>query len=49
MDGEHYQIKQDIKKWFIISLLNGTFSGNADSVLRKVREVLADTDGDEFP
>lgn len=49
MDGEYYQIKQDIKKWFITSLLNGTFSGNADSVLRTVREVLADTEGDKFP
>jgi uncharacterized protein with ParB-like and HNH nuclease domain len=49
MDGEHGQIKQDIKKWFISSLMNGTFSGNADSVLNNVRKVLKETDEDGFP
>ncbi|GAB3704430.1 GmrSD restriction endonuclease domain-containing protein [Halorubrum pallidum] len=48
-DEDYYQTKQDIKKWLITSLLNGTFTGNADTVLRTVREVLQGTDGEEFP
>ncbi len=48
-DETYYRTKQDIKKWLLTSLLNGTFSGNADTVLRTVREVIQETDGDAFP
>lgn len=48
-DETYYRTKQDIKKWLLTSLLNGTFSGNADTVLRTVREVLRETEDDEFP
>lgn len=42
-------IKRDIKRWFITSLLHGTFSGSADTVLRRSRDVLKENDGIEFP
>jgi len=48
-DGSYTDIKQDIKKWLLTSLLNGTFSGNSDSVLRNTREILADSDKEGFP
>lgn len=48
-DETYYETKQNIKKWLITSLLNGTFSGNADTVLRTVREVLQEMDGEDFP
>lgn len=48
-DEQFHQTKQAIKKWLLTSLLNGTFSGNSDTVLRTVREVLQETDGDGFP
>lgn len=48
-DEEYHQTKQDLKKWLITSLLNGTFSGNSDTVLRTVREVLQDHEGETFP
>jgi uncharacterized protein with ParB-like and HNH nuclease domain len=48
-DGGYKRIKQDIKKWLLTSLLNGTFSGNSDSVLRNTREVIADAEGTTFP
>jgi len=41
--------KRDIKRWFITSLLHGTFSGSADSVLRRSREVLRQHEGEGFP
>ncbi|WP_411964682.1 DUF262 domain-containing protein [Haloferax sp. YSMS24] len=43
------RIKREIKRWFITSLLHGTFSGNADTVLRRVREVLQRQDTNQFP
>ena len=46
---EYHRTKQAIKKWLLTSLLNGTFSGNSDTVLRTVRDVLRESDGDEFP
>ena len=48
-DDEYHRTKQAIKKWLLTSLLNGTFSGNSDTVLRTVRDVLRETDGNEFP
>ncbi|MFD1513438.1 GmrSD restriction endonuclease domain-containing protein [Halomarina rubra] len=46
---KYHRIKQDIKKWFVACLLNGTFSGNADTVLRTVRDILSQSEGKEFP
>lgn len=43
------EIKRDIKQWFITSLLHGTFSGNADTVLRRTREVIKSSTGTGFP
>lgn len=43
------ETKRDIKRWFISSLLHGTFSGSADSVLTRIRDVLRDQPGEEFP
>jgi hypothetical protein len=37
-ETEKFQIKRDIKRWFITYLLHGTFFGSADTVLRRVRE-----------
>jgi uncharacterized protein with ParB-like and HNH nuclease domain len=48
-ETEKFQIKRDIKRWFITSLLHGTFSGSADTVLTRVREVLQEHEGDSFP
>jgi hypothetical protein len=48
-DSELFDIKQDIKRWFITSLLHGTFSGRADTVLRRTREVIQEQEGDSFP
>jgi len=46
---EWHRIKQDIKRWFITSLLNGTLSGSADTVLRRTREAIQKEEGNEFP
>jgi len=48
-DQKYSEVKQDIKKWFLTSLLNGTFGGNPDSVLKKIREELDKTDEIVFP
>lgn len=48
-ETEKFEIKRDIKRWFITSLLHGTFSGSADTVLTRVREVLQEHEGDSFP
>jgi hypothetical protein len=48
-DRKRHKIKQDIKRWFITSLLNGTLSGNADTVLRRTREAIREEEGDGFP
>lgn len=46
---EYHQTKQAMKKWLITTLLNGTLSGNSDTVLRTVREELSDAEGERFP
>lgn len=46
---EYHQTKQAIKKWLLTSLLNGTLSGNSDTVLRTVRQVIHESEGTEFP
>jgi hypothetical protein len=39
-----------VRRWLGAALLNGAFSGNSDTMLRNVREVLQeDSDGDNFP
>jgi len=43
------QNKRSIKRWFVTALLNGTFSGSADSVLTRIRDVLKTQSRDEFP
>lgn len=48
-DTERFEIKRDVKRWFTTSLLHGTLSGSADTVLRRIREVLQEQDGDSFP
>jgi len=48
-DERYYRTKQDIKTWLLTSLLHGTFTGNADTVLRTVREVIRTSEGDSFP
>jgi len=46
---EYHQTKQAMKKWLLTTLLNGTLSGNSDTVLRTIREELSDADGERFP
>lgn len=41
--------KRDIKRWLITSLLHGTFTGSADTVLRRSRQVIQQYEGDGFP
>lgn len=48
-DATRVKTKRDIKRWLISSLLHGTFSGSADTVLRRSREVIKDNDGVGFP
>ncbi|WP_424005627.1 GmrSD restriction endonuclease domain-containing protein (plasmid) [Haloarcula salina] len=48
-ERERVQTKRDIKRWLLTSLLHGTFSGSADSVLNRIREVLNDEPGETFP
>jgi hypothetical protein len=48
-ETERFQIKRDIKRWFITSMLHGTFSGSADTVLRRMRDVFQEEDGIAFP
>jgi hypothetical protein len=48
-ESNRVQTKRDIKRWFITSLLHGTFSGSADSVLNRIREVLKEEPGETFP
>jgi len=48
-EAEKVEIKQDIKRWFITSLLNRTLTGRSDTVLRRVRDVLRKSDGLSFP
>ncbi|WP_252697959.1 GmrSD restriction endonuclease domain-containing protein [Natronosalvus vescus] len=48
-EASKVQIKRDIKRWLITSLLHGTFSGSADTVLRRTRDVIRDHDGNNFP
>lgn len=43
------QDRRNIKRWFVTSLLNGTFSGSADSVLNRIRDVLRQQTGESFP
>ena len=43
------QTKRDIKRWLITSLLHGTFSGSADTVLRRTREVIQEQEEEGFP
>ena len=44
-----YQIKRDIKRWFLTSMLNGTLSGSADTVLRRIRGVIQEQKDGAFP
>jgi len=46
---EYHQTKQAMKKWLLTTLLNGTLSGNSDTVLRTVRDELSDAEGERFP
>ena len=46
---EYHQTKQAMKKWLLTTLLNGTLSGNSDTVLRTVRNELSDAEGEGFP
>jgi len=46
---EYHQTKQAMKKWLLTTLLNGTLSGNSDTVLRTVRDELRDSEGRRFP
>jgi len=46
---EYHQTKQAMKKWLLTTLLNGTLSGNSDTVLRTVRDELRDSEGQRFP
>ncbi|MCS3953095.1 GmrSD restriction endonuclease domain-containing protein [Salinibacter ruber] len=48
-NSELSRIRRDIRRWFITSLLNGTLSGSADTVLTRIREVLQEEDGEAFP
>ena len=48
-ESNRVQTKRDIKRWFITSLLHGTFSGSADSVLNRIRKVLKEESGETFP
>ncbi|WP_251954542.1 GmrSD restriction endonuclease domain-containing protein [Salinibacter ruber] len=48
-DREKSLMKRDLKQWFITSLLNGTLSGSADTVLTRIREVLRAEEGESFP
>jgi len=48
-ESDRVQTKRNIKRWFITSLLHGTFSGSADSVLNRIRKVLKDESGETFP
>jgi hypothetical protein len=48
-ESERVQTKRDIKRWFITSLLHGTFSGSADSVLNRIRDVLKEHSSETFP
>jgi hypothetical protein len=48
-ESDRVRAKRDIKRWFITSLLHGTFSGSADSVLNRIRKVLKDESGETFP
>lgn len=48
-DSEYFEIKQQIKKWFISSLLHGTLTGSADAVLTRIRNVLDEEEGVSFP
>lgn len=45
----YHQTKQAMKKWLLTTLLNGTLSGNSDTVLRTIREELSDAGGERFP
>lgn len=40
--------RERIHRWFVTSLINGTFSGQADNVLRNIRNQLREKN-DEFP
>lgn len=48
-ETELFETKQKIKRWFITSLLHGTLSGSADTVLNRTREILREQEGTEFP
>jgi hypothetical protein len=48
-ERERAQSKREIKQWFVSSLIHGTFSGSADSVLTRIRDVLGEHDGESFP
>jgi hypothetical protein len=48
-DEAYHRTKQSMKTWLLTSLLNGTFSGNSDTVLRTVRDVIRERDSDGFP
>lgn len=48
-ESDRVQTKREIKRWFITSLLHGTFSGSADSVLTRTRDVLKKEDSEMFP
>ena len=41
--------REKIKKWLICSLLKKTFSGQADTLLRQIREILRANETDDFP
>jgi len=48
-DGSYRENKQNIKKWFLTSLLNGTFSGRSDTVLRNIRKEINEIENNSFP
>lgn len=41
--------REKIKKWLICSLLKKTFSGQSDTLLRQIREILRANETDDFP
>jgi hypothetical protein len=41
--------RRAIQRWFLTSLLNRTFSGTSDNVLRGIREVLTEAEDETFP
>ncbi len=46
--GKNLEDKAKIKKWLILSLIKGSFSGQPDSILRPIREKIKDSNN-SFP